>query len=131
MVSQVPAEIAGIGSTLQRLRVSPGFDPLKAAVGPEEYFVLSRIDGKQSLREVLLATGLPVERAIAIVTRLRSIGALLLPGENAAPGPTAIPTRLDTKPNSGKPAQGSGPVVAKPLPRADSAAVAPPTPPPA
>ena len=90
-MSAVPAEIAGIGSTAQKLRVSPGFDPLKSAVGPEEYFVLSRIDGNQSLREVLLATGLPVERGVAIVTRLRSIGALLLPGETAAPAPEAMP----------------------------------------
>ncbi len=87
----MPAEIAGIGSTQQRLRVSPGFDPLKAAVGPEEYFVLSRIDGTQTLREVLLATGLSVERGVAIVQRLRSIGALLLPGETSAPAPTAMP----------------------------------------
>ena len=64
-----------------KLRVSPGFDPLKAKVGPEEYFVLSRIDGVLTLREVLLQTGLPVERGIAIITKLRSIGALLLPGE--------------------------------------------------
>jgi tetratricopeptide (TPR) repeat protein len=92
-VSRVPAEIAGIGSTQQKLRVSPGFDPLKAAVGPEEYFVLSRIDGTQTLREVLLATGLPVERTIAIVTRLRSIGALLLPGETSAPPPASAPVR--------------------------------------
>jgi hypothetical protein len=92
-VSTVPAEIAGIGSTAQRMRVSPGFDPLKAAVGPEEYFVLSRIDGTQTLREVLLATGLPVDRAVSIVTRLRSIGALLLPGETTAPSPAAPPRR--------------------------------------
>ena len=90
-MSAVPAEIAGIGSTQQRLRVSPGFDPLKAAVGPEEYFVLSRIDGKQTLREVLLTTGLPVDRAIAIITRLRSIGALLLPNEASTASPVAIP----------------------------------------
>ncbi|MCW5808439.1 MAG: hypothetical protein KIT31_39175, partial [Deltaproteobacteria bacterium] len=88
-MSNVPAEIAGIGSTQQRLRVSPGFDPLKAAVGPEEYFVLSRIDGTQPLREILLNSGLPVDRCIAIVTRLRSIGALLLPGEAAAPAAAA------------------------------------------
>jgi len=89
-VSTVPAEIAGIGSTQQKLRVSPGFDPLKAAVGPQEYFVLSRIDGLQTLRDVLLTTGLPVERAISIVQRLRAIGALLIPGETAAP--VAAPT---------------------------------------
>jgi hypothetical protein len=79
-----------------KLRVSPGFDPLKAQVGPDEYFVLSRIDGKQTIRDVLLATGLPVDRGIAIVTRLRSIGALLLPGETSAPSPAAAPTRPST-----------------------------------
>ena len=91
-MSAVPAEIAGIGSTQQKLRVSPGFDPLKAAVGPQEYFVLSRIDGMQTLRDVLLTTGLPVDRAISIVQRLRAIGALLIPGETAAPvTPPAAP----------------------------------------
>src|SRR5688572_15060926 len=112
MVSTVPAEIAGIGSTQQRLRVSPGFDPLKAAVGPEEYFVLSRIDGKQTLREVLLTTGLPVDRTIAIVTRLRSIGALLLPGESAPVAPPTVPSRSSPPAPNLKPAGlGAAPVV--------------------
>jgi hypothetical protein len=92
----VPAEIAGLGSSAMKPRVSPGFDPLKAQVGPDEYFVLSRIDGKQSIREILLATGLPVERGIAIITKLRSIGALLLPGESSAPVPMAAPARTPT-----------------------------------
>ncbi len=90
-MSTVPAEIAGIGPTSLKLRVSPGFDPLKAAVGPDEYFLLSRIDGSQPLRDVLLNSGLPIERGVAIVTRLRSIGALLLPGEVAGPAPAAVP----------------------------------------
>jgi tetratricopeptide (TPR) repeat protein len=89
-VSTVPAEIAGIGSTQQRLRVYPAFDRMKVG-SSEEYFVLDRIDGKQSLREVLLATGLPVDRAIKIVQRLRTIGALLLPGESQPPPPPAPP----------------------------------------
>jgi len=92
-VSSVPAEIAGLGSSAMKLRVSPGFDPLKAQVGPDEYFVLSRIDGSQTIRDILLATGLPIERGIAIVTKLRSIGALLLPGETSAPMPATPPTR--------------------------------------
>src|SRR5215207_8734330 len=79
-----------------KLRVSAGFDPLKAQVGPDEYFVLSRIDGTQTIRDILLATGLPVERGIAIVTKLRSIGALLLPGEASAPAPAAAPSRPST-----------------------------------
>ena len=91
--SNVPAEIAGIGSTQQKLRVSPGFDPRKAAVlGPQEYFVLSRIDGLQTLRDVLLTTGLPVERAISIVQCLRAIGALLIPGETAPPATATAPS---------------------------------------
>ncbi|MBA3397739.1 MAG: J domain-containing protein [Deltaproteobacteria bacterium] len=94
-MSTAPAEIAGIGSTQQRLRVSPGFDPLKAAVGPEEYFVLSRIDGSQTLREILFATGLPMDRAVQIVVRLRTLGALLLPGETVAP---AMPPPPAAKP---------------------------------
>lgn len=100
----MPAEIAGIGSSAMKLRVSPGFDPLEAQVGPDEYFVLSRIDGTQTIREVLLSTGLPVERGIAIVTKLRSIGALLLPGETTTPSPAAEPPRTSTK-RSGTPNQ--------------------------
>ena len=99
-MSAVPAEIAGIGSTLQKLRARPGFDPLKAALGPEEYFVFSRIDGQQSLREVLLTTGLPVDRAIAIVQRLRAIGALLVPGETGAPANNAVPQPIANTPAS-------------------------------
>src|SRR6185312_8212364 len=74
-------------------------------VGPDEYFLLSRIDGVQTLRDVMLATGLPVERAVAIVAKLRSLGALLLPGETTPPPATAVapappakkpPPELDT-----------------------------------
>ena len=96
-MSVVPPEIPGIGSTAQKLRTSPGFDPLKAGIGPEEYFVFSRIDGQQTLRDVLLATGLPVDRSVAIVTRLRSIGALLLPGEAA---PAAAPKPIAAAPTA-------------------------------
>jgi hypothetical protein len=87
--SGVPAEIPGIGSSAMVLRVRPGFDPLAANVGPDEYFLLSRIDGKLTMRQILLAIGLPIERGIAIIHRLRAIGAVLLPGETAASAPVA------------------------------------------
>jgi curved DNA-binding protein CbpA len=109
-VSAVPAEIAGIGSTQQKLRVSPGFDPLKAAVGPQEYFVLSRIDGLQTLRDVLLTTGLPVDRAISIVQRLRAIGALLIPGETAAPAAAGSPPPPPEARPGPSPSRISGPI---------------------
>jgi curved DNA-binding protein CbpA len=124
-VSAVPAEIAGIGSTQQKLRVSPGFDPLKAAVGPQEYFVLSRIDGLQTLRDVLLTTGLPVDRAISIVQRLRAIGALLIPGETAAPVAAGAAPPPDARP-APSPARRSGPI-----PQIHAPAPRPPQPPPA
>ncbi len=87
----VPAEIPGIGSTGQRLRQNPRFDPMKAGFGTEEYFVWSRFDGQTSVRDLVLMTGLPVERAIAIVRQLRTVGAILLPGETTAPAAPAAP----------------------------------------
>jgi hypothetical protein len=83
--SAVPPSIGGIGSTQLKLRASPGFDPMKAKVGPEEYFLFSRFDGKQTLRDVLLESGLPMDRAIGIVVKLRGMGALLLPAETTPP----------------------------------------------
>jgi DnaJ-like protein len=129
-VSAVPAEIAGIGSTQQRLRVSPGFDPLKAAVGPQEYFVLSRIDGMQTLREVLLTTGLPVERAISIVQRLRALGALLTPGEAEPPRASGPPPPAARAPDPSAargagvtPPARSGAAASQPVPVVAGAAV--------
>ena len=108
-MSQVPAEIAGIGSTQQKLRVSPGFDPLKAAVGPEEYFLLSRIDGSQPLRDVLFASGLPIDRAVQAITKLRALGAVLLPGETAAPAAKPQPKPAPPPPQQSARASGAFP----------------------
>jgi hypothetical protein len=111
----VPPEIPGLGSSALVLRVTPGFDPLKAGVGPDEYFVLSRVDGKLTLREILLSTGLPVDRGIAIIGKLRSIGALLMPGEGA-PKPQPAVARTVTPPT--------------PQPRIRTPNLRPPVPPP-
>jgi tetratricopeptide (TPR) repeat protein len=48
------------------------------------------------MRDILLSTGLTVERGIAILTKLRSIGAVLLPGETTAPPPGSAPSRPST-----------------------------------
>jgi hypothetical protein len=87
----VPAEIPGLGSSTQKIRPNPTFDPMKAGIGPEEYFVLSRIDGALTLREVLLMTGLPIDRAIGMVVKLRTLGAILLPGETPTTAPRPRP----------------------------------------
>jgi hypothetical protein len=46
----------------------------------------------------MFASGLPIDRAVQIVTRLRALGALLLPGESTAPAPakSAPPTSRRT-----------------------------------
>ncbi len=67
---------------------------MRAGVGPEEYFVMSRIDGTTSLRDVIVTTGLPLNQAISIVSRLRTLGALLLPGEAPKPAAQAVPVAV-------------------------------------
>ncbi len=96
----VPAEIAGIGPTSLKPKVASGFDPMKAGIGPDEYFLFSRIDGLLSVREIILNSGLPVERAIAIVQRLRSLGALLMPGETAPPPASGLPKTAPIPPRT-------------------------------
>lgn len=102
--------------------------------------MLSRIDGKLTIRDVLLMTGLPVDRAVAIVSRLRSIGAVLLPNESEPPpqprsqgtGPTPTapprpstsqPIRTQPRPPSEQPLRSSQaiPRVGTPHPAAQAA----------
>nr|HEX4317094.1 J domain-containing protein [Kofleriaceae bacterium] len=116
-MSSVPAEIAGIGPTAQKLRVTPGFDAMRSNLGPEEYFVLSRIDGSQSLREVLLSTGLPVERGVQIVVKLRQVGALLLPNETR---PLATATTAPAMPAVQPPPPTPQPATSPPVARTPS-----------
>lgn len=79
---------------------------MRAGVGPEEYFVMSRIDGTTSLRDVIVTTGLPLNQAISIVSRLRTLGALLLPGEVPKPAAQAVPVAVAA--SSSGPVAGSG-----------------------
>jgi tetratricopeptide (TPR) repeat protein len=58
---------------------------------------------------VLLTTGLPVDRAISIVQRLRAIGALLIPGETAAPIAAGSAPPPEARP-APSPSRTSGPI---------------------
>ncbi|MBP6628279.1 MAG: hypothetical protein KBG28_29705 [Kofleriaceae bacterium] len=112
----LPPTIAGLGSTADKLRVDPGFDPLAARIGPEEYFVLSRIDGATSTRDVVLMTGLATDRAIEILQRLRELGAVLTPGEVARPRPAArTPTAPPRSAGPSRPPPVVAPASAGPL----------------
>lgn len=116
----VPAEIPGLGSSTQKIRPNPTFDPMKAGIGPEEYFVLSRIDGALTLREVLLMTGLPIDRAIEMVLRLRALGAVLMPGETpqTVPRPSATGSSTSNRAvtNTGGPATSRTTTASRPPP---------------
>jgi hypothetical protein len=91
MSERVPNELPDIGSTSQRLRQNPKFDPLAAGVGPEEYFVWTRFDGATTLKDLILMTGFATPRAVEIVRKLRALGAILLPGES----PEAVAAAVD------------------------------------
>jgi hypothetical protein len=86
----VPNELPDIGSTAQRLRQNPRFDPVASGVGPEEYFVWTRFDGATTLKDLILMTGFATLKAVDIVRKLRSLGAILLPNEK----PEAVASRL-------------------------------------
>lgn len=80
-MSVVPVEIPEVGATSLRPTQNPRFNPMTAAFGAEDYFVWSRFDGATSIKDLLLMTGLPIDRAVAIVRALRRVGAIVLPGE--------------------------------------------------
>jgi hypothetical protein len=119
-----------------KVKPNPGFDPLRAGIGHEEYFVFSRIDGVATLREIVAMSGLAVPRAIEILQKLREVGAVLLPGEVPPPvapppkrartAPVVAPARAATRIGVGDqrqaPAQpASAPGTSPPRPRVDTA----------
>ena len=61
-------------------RLVEGVNILKLAIGPEEAFVLSRVDGRSSEQDIVYATGLPVERVRHALSRLQELGAISFPG---------------------------------------------------
>lgn len=78
-------------------RVIQGLDVRTLPLGPEEAFVLSRIDGRTPPAEIALATGLSETRVLECLRRLAELKAIsfgtgtTIP-KMSAPGPTAQPT---------------------------------------
>jgi tetratricopeptide (TPR) repeat protein len=90
-VPSIPSHIPEIGSTSQPLRPNPSFKPqASSSLTPQDYYVFSRIDGATSVRDLILMVGLGVDETIAIVCKLRELGAVLLPGESAVPTPSSL-----------------------------------------
>jgi tetratricopeptide (TPR) repeat protein len=125
-VSGIPKEVPDLGKVSDRLRVNPEFDPTRhGQLTAEEYFVLSRIDGYTSTRDVILMMGLSSERTIEILSKLRRVGAVLVAGET----PASVAGRLQTAPGADAsaeaPAEPAAPEVSlEPLSDAEAAAMA-------
>jgi len=114
-VSVIPQEIPDLGSSQLAARQNPKFSP-----GPgfttEDYFVWSRLDGRTSLREIILMVGLGIEKSIGILRKLRRSGAVLLPGEDpdaVATAGLAAEARAAATP---RPAQPRAPASAEEMP---------------
>ena len=75
-------EIPGLGGLDERLRQNPKVALERMPLSSEDIFLWSRADGHTSLREILLMSGLPRDKAVGILQRLRDFGALLRPGES-------------------------------------------------
>ncbi len=85
----IPPTIPEIGSTHRPLRANPSFDPRSSSsLTTKDYYVFSRIDGATSLRDLVLMVGFAPDETIAIVRKLRQVGALL--GDGGAPPPRAV-----------------------------------------
>jgi len=61
------------------------------ALTPADYFVLTRVDGATNLKDLVLISGLPESAAVQILVRLRSAGAMLLPGDVPPPKKPKLP----------------------------------------
>jgi curved DNA-binding protein CbpA len=92
-VSVIPQEIPDFGSSQLAPRQNPEFRP-GVDFTTEDYFVWSRLDGRTSLREVILMVGLGIQKSIGILRKLRRNGAVLLPGED----PRVVAAALRTAP---------------------------------
>lgn len=77
----VALPVPGLGSTERIPFVNKELDLASAALTPEDYFVLTRVDGRTSLGELLLISGFPEHQGVAILVRLYLAGAIYFDGE--------------------------------------------------
>jgi len=91
---------AGLGPdtlTPKLVGVAPSQLHAGVAVGPEEGFVLSRVDGRTSVAEICLLVPFDPDVTVTILKRLFLIGAIDIPGAEkpAALAPAAAPDLID------------------------------------
>jgi curved DNA-binding protein CbpA len=68
-------------------RVNKELDFATVDLTPEDYFVMTRVEGRTPLRQLVLIAGFPEARAREILGKLRDRGAILFPGDVPRPPP--------------------------------------------
>jgi tetratricopeptide (TPR) repeat protein len=116
-------EIPGLGRPSEVLRHNPAIQLERLPLSSEDYFVWTRVDGHTALREVILMAGFAREKTIAILRRLRNMGALLREGET----PESVAALAERRRPAATPARGMA-AVTRPTPARGMAAVTRPAP---
>jgi tetratricopeptide (TPR) repeat protein len=104
-------EIPGVGRPSEVLRQNPAIALERLPLSSEDYFVWTRVDGKTALRDVILLAGFAREKTIAILRRLRGMGALLREGET----PESVAALAERRRPAATPARGM-PALNRPAP---------------
>jgi curved DNA-binding protein CbpA len=87
----LPTTIAALGTPTLVPKLNEAWDPTAAPLTPEDYFVLTRVDGRSSLKQIWMMTGFTEEKAAGILAKLREAGAILFPGDSPKPQAKAVP----------------------------------------
>jgi hypothetical protein len=93
-----------------------------AGLTPTDYFVLSRVDGRSTVRMLSQVVGMPIEQVLEVLRRLRSAGLVRLPAEADPVAPTPPPTKVRpaaASPGASASAHVSANAEAKPRPKRD------------
>lgn len=97
-------------------RLVPGLDIRKLPIGPEEAFVLSRVDGQTTARDIGYATSLTEDQVTRHLQRLHSLGAVQF-SEPPPPPASICPEAKRTQ--RSRTGLTSGSVVDRPMPEVD------------
>lgn len=98
----------GLGPRALRPLLNTEIDPMAVRLTPVEGFVLSRVDGLTSYREITMVTGLPPDQTLRIMRELKMVGLIFNPGETPLLSPrgrtpSAPPPATTVRPRSGSP----------------------------
>lgn len=88
------ARVAGVPlDRTARVELVPQVRPETLPLGPQEYFVLSRIEGRPTVAEILGGSGLGAAPTEAILERLLALGAVRMGAAAPAPPRPRVPTQ--------------------------------------